>query len=170
MELLLSDKVGIITGASRGIGRAIAEALAAEGMKLVLVARSEEQLNALAASLPTECVAHAIDLREPASPSAVISQTVARFSRLDLLVNNAGATKRGDFLQLSDAEWDDGFALKFFGTMRLCRAAWSHLQMNEGSIINIVGVGGVWARQNSPSVARSMLRSSILRRCWPTVE
>jgi 3-oxoacyl-[acyl-carrier protein] reductase len=61
---------------------------------------------------------------------------------LDLLVNNAGATKRGDFLALSDSDWDDGFALKFFGAMRCCRAAWMHLQAARGSIINIVGIGG----------------------------
>jgi 3-oxoacyl-[acyl-carrier protein] reductase len=142
MDLHLSNKVAIVTGASRGIGRAIAETLATEGMKLALVARSGEQLNALAESLPTECMVHAIDLREPDSPAAVIAKTVAGFNRLDLLVNNAGATKRGDFLRLTDADWSDGFALKFFGTMRLCRAAWPHLQTSQGVIINIVGVGG----------------------------
>lgn len=142
MNLQLSGKVAVITGASRGIGRAIAGTLAAEGMKLALVARSGEQLKALAASLPTECIVQALDLREPDSPAAAIENTIARFKGIDVLVNNAGATKRGDFLQLTDAEWSDGFALKFFGAMRLCRAAWPHLQMSRGVIINIVGVGG----------------------------
>src|SRR5262249_2079319 len=58
------------------------------------------------------------------------------------LVNNAGATRRGDFLTLTDAEWADGFALKFFGAMRLCRAAWPHLQAGGGAIVNISGIGG----------------------------
>lgn len=142
MELLLSGKVGVVTGASRGIGRSIARTLANEGVKLVLVARSGEQLNGLAESLPGECIVHTADLREPHAPSAVIARAVERFNRLDILVNCAGATKRGDFLELTDAEWADGFALKFFGTMRLCRAAWPHLRMSEGSIINIAGVGG----------------------------
>ena len=72
----------------------------------------------------------------------MVEATLASFGRIDTLVNNAGATKRGDFFELADEEWHDGFALKFFGAMRLCRAAWTHLQRANGSIINIVGVGG----------------------------
>jgi 3-oxoacyl-[acyl-carrier protein] reductase len=59
-----------------------------------------------------------------------------------LLVNNAGATKRGDFLDLADEEWKDGFDLKFYATMRLSRAAWKHLRASSGAIVNIIGVGG----------------------------
>jgi 3-oxoacyl-[acyl-carrier protein] reductase len=58
------------------------------------------------------------------------------------LVNNAGATKRGDFLDLPDSDWSDGFGLKFFGAMRCCRSAWPHLRAARGCIVNIVGVGG----------------------------
>jgi 3-oxoacyl-[acyl-carrier protein] reductase len=142
MDLQLSGKVAIVTGASRGIGRAIAELLAAEGMRLALAARSRDQLDALAASLDTDCLVHAVDLRQPDAPASVVATAVDRFGRLDLLVNNAGATKRGDFLHLSDVDWSDGFALKFFGAMRCCRAAWPHLQASQGAIVNIVGVGG----------------------------
>jgi len=142
MELHLTGKVGIVTGASRGIGHAIAQTLAAEGMKLALVARSGDQLDLLAASLPTECLVQAVDLREPEVPSTVIAATIARFGQLDLLVNNAGATKRGDFLALPDSDLSAGFALKFFGAMRCCRTAWPHLRATGGSIVNIVGVGG----------------------------
>jgi len=142
MDLQLKNKVAIITGASRGIGHAIALALAKEQMRLVLVARSEDLLNELAASSGTECLVHAADLRKPESAGQVIAATIQRFGTIDLLVNNAGATKRGDFLQLADEDWADGFALKFFGAMRLCRAAWPHLVASHGSIINIIGVGG----------------------------
>jgi 3-oxoacyl-[acyl-carrier protein] reductase len=142
MDFQLTGKVGIVTGASRGIGRAIAETLAAEGMRLVLAARSGDQLAALAASLPTECLVYAADLRDPETPSAMVAATIARFGQLDLLVNNAGATKRGDFLALPEADWGDGFALKFFGAMRCCRAAWPHLRATHGSIVNISGIGG----------------------------
>jgi NAD(P)-dependent dehydrogenase (short-subunit alcohol dehydrogenase family) len=142
MDLKLSGGVAIVTGASRGIGRAIAETLAAEGMKIAAAARSQEQLNALAKSIQTDCLAHAVDLRQPGAAAAVVDAAVKRFGRIDLLVNNAGATKRGDFFELTDADWDDGFALKFFGAMRLCRAAWRHLQASRGAIVNIIGVGG----------------------------
>jgi len=142
MDLSLSNKVAIITGASRGIGKAIAETLSAEGMKVVLVARSEADLKAVAGSLPNESLVQAIDLREPDSANRIIAATIEKFGSLDLLVNNAGATKRGDFLALSDAEWTDGFALKFYGAMRLSRAAWTHLQAVHGTIINIIGIGG----------------------------
>jgi NAD(P)-dependent dehydrogenase (short-subunit alcohol dehydrogenase family) len=142
MDLQLSDQVAIITGASRGIGRAIAETLSAEGMPVVLVARSQPALETLAASLPGESLVRAIDLRLPQSAGRVVEETVRRFGRIDLLVNNAGATKRGDFLALTDEEWKDGFDLKFLGAIRLARAAWPHLQARQGRIVNIIGVGG----------------------------
>jgi 3-oxoacyl-[acyl-carrier protein] reductase len=142
MNLQLSNKVAIVTGASRGIGKAIAETLSGEGMKVALIARSRDELESLAKSLPNDSLVQAIDLREPASATQIIASTINKFGKLDLLVNNAGATKRGDFLSLTDEEWTDGFALKFYGAMRLARAAWSHLQASQGTIINIIGVGG----------------------------
>jgi 3-oxoacyl-[acyl-carrier protein] reductase len=142
MDLLLSNKVAIVTGASRGIGKAIAETLSAEGMKVVLVARSSAGLDAVANSLPGESLVIAVDLREPESANQIIATAIEKFGKLDLLVNNAGATKRGDFLTLTDQEWTDGFALKFYGGMRLSRAAWTYLQASQGTIINIIGVGG----------------------------
>jgi 3-oxoacyl-[acyl-carrier protein] reductase len=135
MELALAGKVAIVTGASRGIGRAIAETLSSEGMKLVLAARTD------CPELPSSIRVN-VDLREADAASSVVARTIEEFGQLDLLVNNAGATQRGDFLTLSDDTWNDGFALKFFGAMRLCRAAWPHLVASKGSIVNIVGVGG----------------------------
>lgn len=142
MDLQLRGKVAVVTGASRGIGRAIALALASEGMRLALVSRTAELLREVADACGGECLVYAADLREPQVPAALIEATVQRFGQIDVLVNNAGATKRGDFLELGDADWADGFALKFFGAMRCCRAAWPHLQRAQGAVVNIVGVGG----------------------------
>jgi NAD(P)-dependent dehydrogenase (short-subunit alcohol dehydrogenase family) len=140
MNLNLSGKTAIITGASRGIGKSIAQILYAEGMKLTLAARSP--LDEFSASLPTLCLPLSIDMRHADSASRIVDATLEKFGALDLLVNNAGATKRGDFLSLTDEEWADGFALKFHGAMRLSRAAWTHLMQSKGSIINIIGIGG----------------------------
>jgi NAD(P)-dependent dehydrogenase (short-subunit alcohol dehydrogenase family) len=142
MDLLLSNKVAVVTGASRGIGKVIAETLSAEGMKVILAARSGDELESLAKSLSNESLVQVVDLREPDSANQVVVSTTEKFGRLDLLVNNAGATKRGDFLTLTDEEWTDGFALKFYAAMRLSRAAWPHLQASKGGIINIIGIGG----------------------------
>jgi len=142
MDLKLAGKVAIVTGASRGIGRAIAQTLAAEGMKLSLAARSKDQLDDLVKSLETDVFVNAVDLRDPDAAAAVVEATMKRFGAIDLLVNNAGATKRGDFFELTDADWADGFSLKFFGGMRLSRAAWKHLAASRGTIVNIIGIGG----------------------------
>jgi 3-oxoacyl-[acyl-carrier protein] reductase len=109
---------------------------------VVLAARSQAELQDLAASLPNDSLVHAADLREPEAPAALVAATLARFGRVDALVNNAGATVRGDFLELSDAQWQDGFALKFYAAMRCTRAAWPWLQASSGAVVNIVGVGG----------------------------
>jgi 3-oxoacyl-[acyl-carrier protein] reductase len=142
MDLQLKGRVAIVTGASQGIGRAIAETLAAEGMSVALVARRREELERVAASLPTECLVQAADLRDPEVPAAVVAAVAQHFGHLDLVVNNAGSTKRGDFLELTDADWDDGYGLKFFAAMRLSRAAWPHLKASGGCIVNIAGMGG----------------------------
>lgn len=142
MDLNLTNKVAVITGASRGIGRSIAEALSREGMRLVIAARSGDQLEGVARSCGENVVVVAGDLREKELPGMIIDLAVEKFGTIDLLVNNAGATKRGDFLELTDEDWRDGFALKFYSTVRCSRAAWPHLVKTKGSIVNIVGVGG----------------------------
>jgi 3-oxoacyl-[acyl-carrier protein] reductase len=87
--------------------------LATEGMRVTVVARSRDELASLAAPLGDSCLVHAADLTDPSVPAGVVAATMERFGRLDVLVNNAGSTKRGDFLAFSDADWADGFGLKF---------------------------------------------------------
>jgi NAD(P)-dependent dehydrogenase (short-subunit alcohol dehydrogenase family) len=145
VELGLEGKVALVTGASRGIGAGIARELAAEGCHLVLAARDAAALEGLAGELgrgQRRVLVHAADLRENEAPERLVGAALAEFGRLDLVVANAGATKRGEFLALSDADWADGFALKFFAHMRLARAAWPHLARGQGGIVFIAGVGG----------------------------
>ena len=80
------------------------------------------------------------DLREPSFAKSAVEAAVSAFGRLDILVNNARATKRADFFALTE-DWQDGFALKFHGYVCTTRAAWPHLRGSHGCIVNIVGVG-----------------------------
>ncbi len=146
MDLGLKGKVAIVTGASRGIGRAIAHELAKAGCDVVLAARDAGALESLAVEirngLGRRALVQAADLREPDAASRVVRACTAEFGSLDVVVNNAGATKRGNFFELTDADFQDGFALKFYSTVRFTRAAWPHLKARSGAIVNIIGVGG----------------------------
>ena len=140
----LRDKVAVVTGASRGIGQAIARRLAADGAHCILCARDREALTRVALEIAAAggtADLVALDLRDAGAAARVV-EAAERRGRLDILVNNAGATVRGPFTALTDDAWQDGFALKFFGAVRLCRTAWSLLQTNRGSIVNIAGIGG----------------------------
>ncbi|UEM21406.1 SDR family oxidoreductase [Skermanella mucosa] len=139
-------RVALVTGASRGIGKAIATALAEAGFDLLITSRTATALETLASHLARETgqrieILHG-DLREPDLAETLVETAVDLFGRLDLLVNNAGATKRGPFLDLAEDDWQDGFALKFFGAVRLSRASWPHLKRTGGQVINIIGSGG----------------------------
>lgn len=123
MELGLTGKTALVTGSSRGIGRGIALALAAEGADVMLVGRDRAALDDTVAAIG-KCGSRAgiamIDLREADAAAKLIDQVRREFGMLDILVNNAGATKRGDFLNLTDADWEDGYALKFFAPCPAC--------------------------------------------------
>jgi len=145
MEHRLNGKTAIVTGASRGIGRAIACRLAGEGARLVLCARDANLLQQAVKEIEGQgghAAAFAADLREPDAAARVVDFTIQTYAQLDIVVNNAGATKRAEFFDPTDEDWADGFALKFFGAMRLTRAAWPHLKARAGSVLNISGVGG----------------------------
>jgi NAD(P)-dependent dehydrogenase (short-subunit alcohol dehydrogenase family) len=145
MKLGLDGQIAVVTGASRGIGAGIAEELAREGMSVVLAGRDEEALANVARSIQskhgrdTEICSG--DLRETLAIRAVVDAAIRRFGKINLVVNCAGATKRGDFFKLTDEDWTDSFAMKFFGYVRMSREAWPHLKKSGGSIVNIAGIG-----------------------------
>src|SRR5579864_3746835 len=141
----LTGKTAIVSGSSRGIGRAIATRLANEGAQVVLTGRDTALLDSAVRAIEKSggaAASIALDLRVPDAPQRLADFALDKFKRIDIVVNNAGATKRGEFTQLTEEDWADGFALKFFGTIRLTRAAWPQLKVNSGSVVIISGAGG----------------------------
>jgi 3-oxoacyl-[acyl-carrier protein] reductase len=151
MDLGLTSKVALVGGASRGLGYACAEALAAEGAKTVLVARGEDRVRDAAAALAkehgTECHPFAADLAEPDACEAAVAETVRHFGRLDVLIANAGGPKPGHIDEMSDDDWRRGFELTFLSTVRLCRAAVAAMRQGpvKGGRIVIIGSGSMAA-------------------------
>jgi NAD(P)-dependent dehydrogenase (short-subunit alcohol dehydrogenase family) len=145
MDLGLTGKVALVTGSSRGIGRGIALALAGEGCDVMLTGRDTKALDEVVAEvkkLGRKAQYATSDLRADGAPAALVEAAKRAFGHIDILINNAGTTKRGDFLELTDADWAEGYGLKFFAHMRLARAAWPELAQRKGSIVTIGGTSG----------------------------
>jgi 3-oxoacyl-[acyl-carrier protein] reductase len=137
-----AKSVAIITGASQGIGRATAIRLARDFSAIVLVARDKDNLETTATevmSLGAEATAFALDLRQPESAKSIVEGTLERYGRIDALLNIAGAVPQIDLFQMTDAQWDDGMALKFHGARRLTTEAWNGLKASKGSVVFISG-------------------------------
>ena len=135
-------KVVVVSGGSRGIGRAIALAFAREGAQTVLAASKAANLEAAAKAVAAAGPAPmtvAGDLRTLAGCEQLFAQVSERFQRCDVLVNNAGATNGGKFFEQPDELWSDGFALKFHAAVRLTRLFWPLLKAAHGNIVNVVG-------------------------------
>jgi 3-oxoacyl-[acyl-carrier protein] reductase len=138
-----AGKVVVVTGGSRGIGRGIAMAFAVEGGRVVLAASSQSNLeaaaDAIAAQGSARPVIYAADLRRSEGCDQVFRFVEKLHGSCDILVNSAGATRAGAFLNLPEEAWQDGFALKFFGCVRLCRLFWPLLRAAHGHVVNVIG-------------------------------
>jgi len=137
------DKVVVVTGGSRGIGKAIAAAFAREGAQTVLAASNAANLEAAAKAIQAAGglapLTIAADLRALAGCEQAFKAVNDKFKRCDVLVNNAGATKGGNFFDLPDDAFVDGFALKYFAAVRLSKLFWPLLKAARGTIVNIIG-------------------------------
>ncbi len=146
MDLDLNGKVAMLTGASRGLGRAMAAALAAEGVQLSLCARGGEALAQAASELKrsgAKVLAQAADVADAAAMDTWTAATVEEFGGLDILINNAGGAKVGTLKQLDEAGWQQAFELNFFSAVRLSRLCAEPMsQRGGGSIINISSIYG----------------------------
>ncbi|MEX2218238.1 MAG: 3-oxoacyl-[acyl-carrier-protein] reductase [Phycisphaerales bacterium] len=140
-------RIALVTGASRGIGRAIAERLAREGRHVVLVSRSEPPLKDLASQIEAAGGAasvRAADVGDAKAMAAAVEETAERFGRLDILVNNAGITKDGLILRMSDADWDEVLRVNLTSAFVAVRAAARTMMKHRfGRIVNISSTSGV---------------------------
>lgn len=143
LELGLKGKSAVVTGASEGIGRAIAEKLAAEGVDLTIAARTREKLDTLAGRLREDHGVTVSALSLDLSASAD-QQTLAREAAgADILINNAGAIPKGKINEIDEATWRRVWDLKVFGYINLCREFYGQMKARgDGVIINIIGNGG----------------------------
>lgn len=143
MDLGLEGRSALVTGASRGIGRAIAESLAREGCHLHLAARDTAALAAardeIASRHGVHVETHVVDLAQRGAPADL----VAACGDVDILVNNAGAIPRGDILELDEETWRAGWELKVFGYIAMTRAMYARMvARGAGVIVNVIGIGG----------------------------
>jgi 3-oxoacyl-[acyl-carrier protein] reductase len=146
MDLGLDGKVAMITGASKGLGRAMAQALAAEGARLSICARGAQELEQAAAALKAagaKVLSHPADVNDASAMQAWVAATVKQFGGVDVLVNNAGGARVGSLAQLDEAAWRDAFELNFFSAVRLSRLCAAEMEKRGGgSIINISSIYG----------------------------
>jgi 3-oxoacyl-[acyl-carrier protein] reductase len=150
------QSVAIVTGASQGIGRATALRLAHDFSAVVLASRNEEELEKTAVGVKSagaEALVCALDLREPQSAAVLVARTLDRLGRIDALLNIAGAVPQIDLFDMTDAQWEDGLALKFHGARRLTMHAWDALKASHGSVVMISGSAALDPRPGFAAVA-----------------
>jgi hypothetical protein len=143
MDLNLRGRTALITGASKGIGIASAECLAAEGVNVILVSRTQADLDAarvrIAGRHNVAVQVHAYDL----SDSGNVDRLVQQHPDIDILVNNAGAIPGGDLQQITEDRWRTAWDLKVFGYINMCRRFYAEMKTRQrGVIINILGMAG----------------------------
>jgi len=148
MDLGIAGRVAIVTGGSRGIGRAVAERLCREGAHVAVCARNRDSLaeaqRAFEAVGAGRVLTVEADLTDPAAAGRVVDAAVAAWGRIDILVNNAGAARGLPFDELTHERWMENLQFKLFGYLRMARLVLPHLRKNGwGRIVNIAGVAGL---------------------------
>ena len=143
-----SDKAVLVTGAGSGIGAATARRFASEGANVVLVGRRRDALESVAKDLDTaRTLVHDADVSDPKAVEALVAAAVARFGKLDVLVNNAGVATAGSFLRGNIEDWHKTMSINVDGVVYCCRSALPHLLKSRGNIVNVSsvsGLGGDW--------------------------
>ena len=162
MDLQIRDRVAIVTGASRGLGRAIALGLAVEGAQVLAVARSKDSLDRLAAGSDGRIAAAVCDIGDDAQTARLVELAMERFGRLDAVVNNAGISPGQLLLDSTRSDWEHILAVNFMGPVCLCRAAGRILTaQRSGKIVNISSITGLVGRRTIS--AYSSAKAALIR-------
>ena len=162
MDLKLGGSVAIVTGASRGLGRSAAQALAAEGVRVLAVARNAGELESLVAEYSGQVRARVCDMRNRTQVESLVENAISVFGRLDILVNNAGIAPAIEFLEMPLATWDDIFEVNVRAPVCLAQAAGHHfLAQSSGKIINIASTSGILGK--ATLVAYSASKGAIIQ-------
>jgi 3-oxoacyl-[acyl-carrier protein] reductase len=163
MDLGLQGKIVLITGASRGIGRAIANAFAREGCHLAIAARGQEALESAAAELRAQGVqvlAVPADLTRAEDCKRLVEQTLQRFGRIDVFVQNAGGAAGAGFLDTTDEQWMQGVNLNIMATARLCRLVIPYMREQGGG--NIITISSIYGRESGGRTVYNALKASVI--------
>jgi 3-oxoacyl-[acyl-carrier protein] reductase len=143
MDLGLTGRVAIVTGASYGIGQAVARGLVQEGARVAICARNAEQLEQTAKELGPNVLAVQADMSKATDIERFFAQILEQFGKLDILVNNAGGTHLSQLLDLPDEAWQENINVNLFGVIRCSRLAIPHMRKQKwGRIINISSIFG----------------------------
>ena len=156
---LLDGKVALVTGGSRGIGRAIALRLAEEGADLAICARNVAAAGEVAATiegLGRRCLVHQADVADAEQATELVTATIAELGRLDVLVNNAGVTRDNLLMRMKEEDWDEVLAINLKGAFNCVRAAVRPmLKARGGRIVNITSVVGLLGNAGQANYAAS---------------
>jgi 3-oxoacyl-[acyl-carrier protein] reductase len=163
MDLGLLDKVAIVTGSSRGLGLASARALAAEGCRVILTARGVDGLERAAAELRIAAgndrvIAVPADVSTEAGAVEVVSRTMERFGRLDILVNNVGKAGGTDIVSTSDADWQSAIDQTLFPAIRMSRLAVPHMRASGGGVVLMIA--SIWGRESGGRMTYNAVKAA----------
>ena len=164
MDLQLKDKVAIITGSSKGLGLASARALVAEGARVTICARGPEVLGAAARELARVAGrADAIlevnaDVSTPAGADAIMAQTITKFGRVDILINNVGKAGGGDIVSTLDAEWQGALDQTLFPAIRMSRLAVPEMRRAGGGVILMIA--SIWGRESGGRMTYNAVKAA----------
>ena len=164
----LTGKIALVTGASRGIGFAIAKILSENGAIVVITAKNSERIKQAEVKIPNS-FAITCDIRKKNEVQNVVNQTIKKFGKLDILVNNAGIFPRIKQLhEIDEEEWNEVIDVNLTGQFRFTKEAIPYLQKTSGCIINISSDAGLKAYQgfNADAYSASKAALIVLTKCW----